>query len=193
MSIILTSIKNNINKDFKLLHEYLKIPTNYDNYNQIIDGLYLGNYYAAQSKTFIKDKNIKLVINCSKDIEFPDFYDNIDKFKFNYMRISLNDSRNDIDQFMMAISIPKICPIIHQYLSDDKHVYVHCYAGMQRSATIIICYLIYRDFINYSNIKPLKNYYNFLKSKRVVVFEPTPTFVNIIKRYHTNISNKLNK
>ena len=58
MSLIISSIKNNIIRDIKLVYEKIINPTTDDNYNEIIPGLYLGNYDAAMSKTFIIDKDI---------------------------------------------------------------------------------------------------------------------------------------
>ena len=191
MSLIISSIKNNIIRDIKLVYEKITNPTTDDNYNEIIPGLYLGNYDAAMSKTFLIDKDINFVINCSNDLEFPDFYKTIHNSNFKYIRIPLDDSHRDIDQLVMSISLPKICPIIHDNLLNGYNVYVHCYAGMQRSATVIICYLMYKDYLERKKIKNLLKYYQFLKSKRVIVFRPDPTFENVIKNYHKKIKNNL--
>ena len=85
MSLIISSVKNNIFRDIKLVYEKITNPTTDDNYNEIIPGLYLGNYDAAMSKTFIIDKDINLVINCSNDLDFPDFYKTIHKSNFKYV------------------------------------------------------------------------------------------------------------
>ena len=183
METIYHLAKQDFNKEVKFLLEYLFNPTSSDNYNLIIPGLYLGNYEAACSKTFILDKEIDLVINCSNDLNFPKFYDNIINNKFRYIRIPLDDSKNYVDQLIMSLNMPKICPIIHKYLNKGQNVYIHCYAGMQRSATVVICYLIYLDKIN-NDLKKLNYYYNFLKSKRVVVFKPDPTFSDVILNYY---------
>jgi Dual specificity phosphatase, catalytic domain len=188
MSQLISLIKNNIIRDVKIVYENITDPKSTDSYNQIIPGLYLGNYDGACSKTFIMDKDINLVINCSNDLDFPDFYSNIThNGHFRYIRIPLDDSDRHIDQMIMEISLPKICPIIHNYLNQGLNVYVHCYAGMQRSATVVICYLMYADYIEKKRIQKLKSYYQFLKSKRVVVFRPDPTFEKVIYSYHDKL------
>jgi hypothetical protein len=185
MSLIINSIK--------FIYEKLTKSTFENKYNEIIPGLYLGNCDAAADKKFIDNNYINLIINCSNDLEFPDFYKTIYRLDFEYMRISLDDSHKDIDQIIMSINIPKICPIIHNKLLNYHNVFVHCYAGMQRSATIIICYLMYKDFIEKKRIKNLDKYYKFLKSKRAIVFYPNPTFEDIISNYHDLLYNNLNK
>jgi protein-tyrosine phosphatase len=173
--------KNNI----KTVTEFFNM--NYDNYNKIITGLYLGNYTPAYDKKFILEKKIDLVINCSNDIEFPNFYKKsiiLERPNFKYIRIALDDSFNETDQIIMANNLEKICPIIHKYLKNKQNIYIHCYAGMQRSATIVLCYLIYKDYIENNKILSLKKYYKFLKRKRIVVFNPDPTFIKVIKKYY---------
>jgi protein-tyrosine phosphatase len=190
MKTLYSLIKGDFYKEIKLLSEYFSSPSTIDNYNQIIPGLYLGNYEAAQSKTFILDKDIDLVINCSKDLKYPDFYNKLDRHNFKYIRIPVDDSKNNVDQILMEMTIPKICPIIHKYLENGQNIYVHCYAGMQRSATIVICYLIYLDMLD-NNVKKLSGYYKFLKSKRPIVFKPDPTFDQPIYKFHSVMKNKI--
>jgi len=186
MNTILEIIKNSFTRDIKIVHENFTNPNSNDNYNQIIPRLYLGNYIGACDKDFIIGKNINLVINCSNDLKFPAFYQKIPNCK--YIRIPLDDSDRDIDQLIMRFSLPKICPIIHEYINKNLNVYVHCYAGMQRSATVVICYLMYKDYIEKKKVSNLNNYYKFLKSKRVIVFKPDPTFENVIYGYHKNLN-----
>ena len=61
---------------------------------------------------------------------------------------------------------PKITDIIHSYLTKNKIVFVHCYAGKQRSASIVVAYLM-----KYLRIT-LKNSIKLLESKRAIVFKP---------------------
>jgi protein-tyrosine phosphatase len=189
MSLLINSTNHKILNDIKLIYSYFSRPKYRDNFNKIIDGLYLGDYNIACSKSFIVNKNINLVINCSNDLIFPKFYKNIDPIDFQYFRIPLDDSYNQTDQDIMYASLQKACPIIYKYLKNNKNVYIHCYAGMQRSATVVLCYLIYKDYIenNSNKISQLNEYYNFVKLKRVVVFLPDPTFIKVIDKYYKDI------
>jgi len=178
-------IKKYFGYNSKYWLEDFTVPTEYDNYNLIIDHLYLGNYIAAQDRSFIINKEINLVINCSRNIDFPLFYSNID-YDFKYIRLSLNDSTDIIDQFIMQSSLPKLCKLIDNYCTNGLNVFVHCYAGIQRSATLILCYLIYKDHKN-KILKSLDYYNRYLKLKRIVVFRPDPTFVNVINNFYINL------
>ena len=183
------SLLDLIKCNFKNKIEEFIIPSEYDNYNLIIDHLYLGNYLAAKDQRFINNKKINLVINCSKDIEYPSFYKNINH-NFEYIRLPLNDSTHRIDQFIMQSNLYKLCRLIDNYYTKKLNVFVHCYAGMQRSATVVICYLIFKDHKN-KILKSLDYYYHYLKWKRIVVFKPKPTFVNVIKNFYNNLHSLL--
>ena len=194
MSLIISSIKNSVLNDIKTVYETITKPTSDDNYNKIISGVYLGNYDAACSKSFILDKEIDLVINCSNNLGWPEFYANIERHNFKYIRIPLDDSFDQTDQDIMAVSLERICPVMYTAINNsEQNVYVHCYAGMQRSATVVLCYLIYKDYVENKTIKLLKEYYGFLRKKRVVVFHPDPTFVKVIAKYYKRILSVSNK
>lgn len=188
MSLIFSSLKHGILNDIRNVTEYMSKPTTEDNYNKIIHGLYLGNYTAACSKSFLLNKEIDLVVNCSNNLDWPEWYVNFERPNFKYIRIPLDDSFDPTDQDIMKVSLERICPMIYSTINiNNQNVYVHCYAGMQRSATVIICYLMYKDLQEKKIIPPLKEYYKFLKEKRVVVFHPDPTFVKVIKAYYERI------
>lgn len=173
---------SSINIDARLIKQFINLDIE-DKFNKIIPGLYLGNYDTATNVSFIVNNNIKLVINCSIDLAFPNFYKEMNDLY--YLRVPVNDSKSKIDQLIMSLSLMKICNIIHKYLINNENVYVHCYAGMQRSATVVFCYLIYRDKITKQKILPLKYYYDFLKSKRIIVFFPEPTFKEVIQNFYS--------
>lgn len=51
---------------------------------------------------------------------------------------------------------------MHQQIFQNKRVYVHCLAGVGRSATVVICYLV-----KYCNYTP-EQAVNFVQSKRMI-------------------------
>lgn len=114
--------------------------SNNKNYHEIIPNLYIGNINSAKDKSFIKNKKINVIINCTNSI--PNY------FQFNtdieYHRLSVDDSLLDKDIEIMSVALPKYVKIINDALLQKKSVLVHCYAGRQRSACLIAAYLIYK-------------------------------------------------
>lgn len=114
---------------------------NSKSYDEIIPNLYIGNIDGARKLSFLKDKKIKVIINCTKQI--PNYYEDI-KYNFEYYRVPIDDSLLDEDIDLMTILLPKYVNIIDNALKNNKPVFIHCYAGRQRSASIIAAYLIFK-------------------------------------------------
>ena len=112
----------------------------YEDYNKLMPRLYLGNKQAAKNNGFIKDHSIKAVLNCSKEKDIPNYFcdSNIE-----YMRVPIDDSLKQKDFDKMFLLLPSIVEFIHKHVNILKQpLFVHCFAGRQRSACAIVCYLM---------------------------------------------------
>lgn len=93
-------------------------------YNKIMSKIYLGNIDASKDKDFFKDKNIKAVLNCSKDI--PNTFKNSD---VEYMRIPVDDSLKATDYNKMYHLLPSAVEFIYKHAVLQKNpILIHCYA-----------------------------------------------------------------
>lgn len=147
---------------------------NWENANHIIPYLFLGNMQAAYDENFILSNNIKLVVNCTRDIKIPDWYE---RNGVAVIRLPLNDSDTQADNQILSDNIEKIVETVNNYRIDRKNVFIHCYAGMQRSATVIAVYLM-----KYYNYRPEHAIF-YIRHKRRVAFNPRPTFSRFINNY----------
>jgi protein-tyrosine phosphatase len=108
-------------------------------YNKIMNRLYLGNFQAAKDKDFFKKKNIRAVLNCSKDI--PNHF--ASNKNIEYMRIPVDDSLKQKDYDLMFDFMPVIVAFIHKHIVVQKNnILIHCWAGRQRSAISVAVYLV---------------------------------------------------
>ena len=101
-------------------------------YCQVMEGLFLGAEVGANSKLIFEKHNIKRVLSLGIAMEpaFPD--------KCDYMTISIEDSRNeDIYQFF-----ENTYKYIDKAINDKAPIFVHCQAGISRSASAVIAYFI---------------------------------------------------
>lgn len=107
-------------------------------YNKITDKIYLGNIQSANDKSFFKEKNIKAVLNCTRDIPNHFAHKNIE-----YMRIPVDDSLKQKDFDYMYQFMPCIVEFIHKHtILQKNNILVHCYAGRQRSAISVAAFLV---------------------------------------------------
>lgn len=139
--------------------------------NEIIPNLWLGNRKAPLEIDNLKKCNIQLIINCTKDINYPV------SPTIQTIRLSINDINTDESNTILSNEINKLTYLIDLYLKNNMGVLVHCYAGVQRSATVVLCYLIKYKHYNIEMAKVI------MKDKRSIVFFPYPTFDNFINNY----------
>lgn len=111
----------------------------YSNFNKIMSKLYLGNNKAAKDPEFFKNKKIKAVLNCSKDI--PNTFRNSKDIE--YMRIPIDDSLKEVDFERAYEFMPVAAEFIYKHaILEKNNIFVHCWAGRQRSCCMIAAFLM---------------------------------------------------
>ena len=148
--------------------------------NKITNNVWLGNYADSSNETFIRENNIRVVVNCSKDLPF---YFNEKEVPFRY-RIPVDDDRQDNSMYIMYQYLPKIVDIIRYHVNRGENVYVHCHAGMQRSACVVAGYLMAKY-----GLTP-EDAIKFIKSKRPIAFTPYVNFQKSIDNYYNSLTIK---
>ena len=104
------------------------------------------------------DLNINAAVNLRPDVAL-----NVTQLNLNW-----ND---DLEQVINKDGILfDVIKLMDSFLAKDKKVVVNCVAGVSRSASIVIAYLIYKKNMSYEQA------YNFLKMKRPII-NPNPSFV----------------
>ena len=136
------------------------------------NNIYLGYYNNSFDTNFILKNNIKLIINCSKNIPFYfDVNDNIKK-----IRISIND---DISKsyYQLYDNLNYITNTIHKYTSNNNNVLIYCKKGKQLSTTIYAAYLI--KYFNYSINEAIKYIININNKS----FYPYVKYYNSLNKF----------
>lgn len=97
-----------------------------DNYNMIVEGLYLGSREAA----IYDHEKFDIIINMEDKL----YYNHIKPYHF-----KCEDYNYPIEKFFGETS-----KLIEDNLNENKRVLVHCTAGISRSTTIVLAFLIGR-------------------------------------------------
>lgn len=128
--------------------------------------LYLGTKNNAHNMFELNTMNIEFIINaaCEVDNKFYDFFEYI---KLSWDDVPECDILKDLD-----IVVDKMNSIINQ----KKSVLVHCKAGISRSVSIIIAYLIKYENMKYTSA------YDYVKSKKKYI-HPNDGFISQLKLY----------
>lgn len=115
-------------------------PCILENCDHILENLYLGGVEAVLDSQCLADQGILAVVCCNRELEFP-----TSKFlpELEYYRVDVEDmGREPIELFL-----PEATEFIHQQLLLERPVLVHCKAGVSRSASVVLAYLMeYRGY-----------------------------------------------
>jgi atypical dual specificity phosphatase len=139
---------------------------------QIIPNLWLGNIIDSRNSEFLKQ--IDVVINCSTNIPF------YSKDTQN-IRIRVEDNLEKEEIENMFKYLDNTADFLHKTLLENKAIFVHCYAGKQRSATVICAYLMKYLKLSYKDTTEL------MQTKRLVIFTPLPNFDVALKQFEEKI------
>lgn len=140
--------------------------------SEIITNLWLGNIIDSRNVEFLN--NIDIIINCTKNLPF-----NNDKNE--QVRIKVDDNLEKEEIVSMYKYLNNTTSFIHESLTKGKSIFVHCYAGKQRSATVICAYLMKYLQFSYDEAK------NLLRCKRLIVFTPLTNFDAALKLFEMKL------
>ena len=117
--------------------------------SEILSYLYLGSFGNAANEKELNNRKIKCIINCATECQncFPE--------QFNYLKIEGVD-----DNFPIKSYFSKTNNYIKTAKAEGKNVLVHCFAGVSRSTSIVVAYLMKE--MGYS----FKEAYEFVRKRR---------------------------
>lgn len=111
---------------------------------EIISRVWLGNKWASQDSDFLQKNNIKVIVNCTKDIPFCEEYGKNKNVSF--YRIPIDDPGSeapwDENHEILYEKLPLITQKLYQHALQHAPILVHCHAGIQRSASVVVALLM---------------------------------------------------
>lgn len=133
------------------------------NAHEIVPGIWLGNRNAALDTKWLKQQEIMVVFNATKDIPFCPV------IKKQY-RIPVDDNLQPEEiRNMTQWSHEAVYKIIEEQQKGHT-ILIHCAAGMQRSAVLVGMYLIATRGM------PWHQAITYIQSIRPIAFRPNPNF-----------------
>ncbi|NWI88655.1 DUS16 phosphatase, partial [Pitta sordida] len=141
---------------------------------RILPHLYLGCQRDVLNKELMQQNDICYVLNASNTCPKPDFIP-----ESHFLRVPVNDS------FCEKILpwLDKSVEFIEKAKASNGHVLVHCLAGISRSATIAIAYIMKRMDMS------LDEAYRFVKEKRPTI-SPNFNFLGQLLDFEKKIKNQ---
>ncbi|XP_022108681.1 dual specificity protein phosphatase 10-like [Acanthaster planci] len=143
---------------------------------QLLTFLYVGNEKDAADLDFLQQERIGNVLNVTQSV--PCFHQ--ETTNINYRRISVRDNslanlKRHFEEAFVFIEAAR---------KRHEKVLIHCSAGISRSSTIAIAYIMrYRGM-------PMAKAYNLVKSRRAII-NPNLNFVGQLAAYEKTISSSI--
>lgn len=133
-------LREGIEKTLDAYHDNLRpVPKSPSDISEIISGLFISDFATAMNKKLTKQKNIQAVINVS-GIEY--------KSHTNYY---LYHAIDDTHSAKLSPGFDSIYNFIDLHLTGDRNVLIHCYAGISRSVSYVIYYLMRKNDLSFDD------------------------------------------
>lgn len=137
--------------------------------NDIYDGrLFLGSQESAANQEVFTRLNVTHVLVCGNGL--TRFYE--DENAIRYHQLPIDDS---LDQ-NLAIYLASGVQFIDDAIDNGGNVLVHCHAGVSRSASLVIAWIMKRMQCDYHSA------YSYVKSRRPII-HPNTNFVSTLQRH----------
>jgi hypothetical protein len=146
--------------------------------DEILPNLWLGNRKAALDPDWIREKGIKCVFNCTKDIPF---YPTIQR-KY---RVPIDDNLRPEEIRNLELWSFELVKKMYNEFKTGQPILIHCAAGMQRSAASLAMLLIVIKNMN------VQQAIAFIQSKRPIAFNPFVNFKASIEGFYTTYQNEI--
>ena len=108
--------------------------------------IWIGDTDVLNSKKFIQDNNITIILNCTQLFDFPEL-PNIQKIRLPFS----SSQNNDSDIQLLRQNKTKIIEFIDTII-DNHNILICCYDGKSISPFIVALYIAERSKINKSSI-----------------------------------------
>ena len=132
--------------------------------NKIIENLYLGDYNSSKDISLLKELGITKVLSVLDYTYGP-----------NYNPKEFIHKKINVDDFVITNIIKYFGECLH-FIQGEEKILVHCAAGISRSATIVIAYVMWIKKWTF------KEALDYVKKKRPVVF-PNDGFKDQLKLF----------
>ena len=134
--------------------------------SEVLPRLFLTNHTTATNLKWLQQNNVKLIVNVSKDLPFSSNAPHLATTPNTLMlRVYIDDiytsdvAVRTFEQNSMSLHLDHVVDFIHIILKDpNSAVVVHCLHGIQRSAAIIVGYLLKYGRSEIKNTVPAQLY-----------------------------------
>ena len=142
---------------------------------EILPCLWISTFKVSENASFLLDKNIGFLVNCQNDLDF------LGNSKGYTDEIRINIEKYEILKFNKYLF--EITEMIHNKIKQNINTLVFCEDTIQKSPTIVLCYIMRYGMINYNNSLGI------LRTKCPDVLKPIMEYEKTIKKFMEDLFN----
>jgi protein-tyrosine phosphatase len=137
--------------------------------SQITDQIWVGSYGEVCNDQFLDERNITHILCCAEEFALrAGFPYSSNRIGYKIPLVDDKADKNTTGSFLEGASK------LNDWISDGKNVFVHCFAGMSRSVSVVITYFMVYKGWSYQIA------FNHLKNRRRQT-NPHPVYIPILK------------
>jgi protein tyrosine phosphatase (PTP) superfamily phosphohydrolase (DUF442 family) len=107
-------------------------------FDAIDDTLIVGSAFSTDDVPLLGELGIRAVVNLQEEASDP--IDALASLDIAYAQVACKDFHAP-----SVVQIDTAVAAIREFVAEERRVYLHCRAGLQRSVTIAACYLVASD------------------------------------------------
>lgn len=143
--------------------------------SQITPHLFLSNWYSSENVELLKQNKIKAILTAETRSRNKKVLDQYKSLGISYKQIYIEDSISE----NISLYFNPTYDFIEYYISGEQNVLVNCYAGVSRSATLILNWILREWYKTCPELDPYQIVLDslmFLRKMRPIV-NPNPGFM----------------
>ncbi|ESL06064.1 dual specificity protein phosphatase [Trypanosoma rangeli SC58] len=144
----------------------------------LVDGLYMGGFPDSETLETLRSERVNTIINCCAGE-----YDTLDSVRAEFVVHHLY-AEDQSDYLILFHCYDQFASIVNEARKSGCRVFVHCVAGINRSVTLCIAYLM-----QYHNLDPLSCVRLFLSQGRTDILRNVAFRHQIVDFYIHTLSN----
>jgi predicted protein tyrosine phosphatase len=158
MDAMKAPVKLHSGPSHQTIDRYARVGRN--NMDRVDQNVFIGNSSAASNLEELRGAGITKIVNCAK--ELPNYHDQTGMFS--YLRLELEDGVDDSTHNDLYRVVEPVYRYIRSMVKQNPNIkiLVHCKAGISRSASIVIYYLMRKNKMTYDKA------FEYLKTVRDV-------------------------
>jgi protein-tyrosine phosphatase len=146
-----------------------------DQLSQITPHLFLSNWSSSENMELLKSYNIRAILTAETHFREQKVLDEYKNLGISYKQIFVEDSTME----NISLYFNPSYDFIEEHVSKGQNVLVNCYAGVSRSATLVLNWIIrnwYKSCPPFGPHEAVSNAIEFLRKKRPII-NPNSGFV----------------